>query len=46
MSQILERVLEKTNTATKIATSKAIYGLTNVTKDVVVGIDKEIQSSN
>lgn len=42
MSQILERVLEKTNTATKIVTSKAIYGLTNVTKDVVVGIDKEI----
>lgn len=42
MSQILERVLEKTNTATKIATSKAIYGITSITKDVVVGIDKEI----
>lgn len=42
MSQILERVLEKTNTAAKIVGQKAVCKVTNVTADVVVGIDKEI----
>lgn len=42
MSQILERILEKTNTATKIVGQKAVCKVANVTADVVVGIDKEI----
>lgn len=42
MSEILERVLEKMNTAAKIIGQKAVCKVTNVTADVVVGIDKEV----